>query len=724
MRSCLHRAALVLWLCGVSLAPAWGQPAPTEPPPPLSAPPALRTMLPQDALAYVRLPTLWGLLSAPKGNLMHTALTSPVIRHTWNAVAGALAEQLRGPLQAEIGPLPGLVLDQLRAPVEVVILRPTAGLFPDVLVLLQLQSDTPEAVNAVLQAVAKADLDVQVEAPLDAQGQGRLRVLGLPVLAAFDATSRRLVLLTTQDAAPTADPAPTALAQRLQRLQPRPEAPMLALEAEIDSSGQGAFLWLDTKTIFEVAQGVMPPPQRQQWLTLGGAELRQVAAGMGVSQGKGRLKLVVDMPKVGWRTLLPTVSAPLGFAAAGTPAAVVLVNLPSAQDWQQAEAFVRPLVPAMDAYLQPFKDGLQTATGLSLAEWLTLFGPEMAYVHDAAGQYSVLRMRNPGQFATLLELLQQRYGFRAAQRTIEGQTYGHLILPDLITLATRFFPDLQGTVNGLTPAQQWFLRWILAFSGHLYWKLEGEYLLMASLPHVLMDRDRLSTKTPVRAWLTDTQKLPGEDALLLASTQIEGIPQMMYTLYLLVLRSLGDVTGRPVDMFTLPSALEVQLPTRGSYGLKVASTATRLALEATYESHLLEWFVLGGSMQSMMLMGMASAALSFPRVMEARKARDLGLGPQLAQVDAFKDVMAEFYAAQQRFPTEDEIPEVFVALEDAPIAPQIEIEPDTGVIVLYAKHPQLEDNNRVSFRPTAQDGTVQWTCQAEFAAEYPVPECR
>ena len=75
------------------------------------------------------------------------------------------------------------------------------------------------------------------------------------------------------------------------------------------------------------------------------------------------------------------------------------------------------------------------------------------------------------------------------------------------------------------------------------------------------------------------------------------------------------------------------------------------------------------------------AAITVPSLLEYR--RHAEIGQQLSQVTAFKTVMADFYVAQGRFPTEDELSDAFASLEAAPIASQIEIEPDTGVIVLY-----------------------------------------
>jgi hypothetical protein len=682
----------------------------------LAAAPYLRTVLPPDALAYVRLAYPWGLLGVPKGNMLSEALASDGVQAAMRAIQEAIVQQFLGPLQPQVGPLPGVLLAQVRAPLELAVLRPADGGvgLPDILLLLPLQSADRDEANALLQTLAQAEPDLRLVTPLDQHGAGRLQVMGFPIHAFFDSANRRLFLLATQH------PAPMALMQRLQGLQPQAEAPMLPLEAEIDASGQGVFVWLDVKTIFTTVQGLIPPEQLVMWQRLGAHAIRQAAFGMGISAGKGRCKLILDMPRIGVRALLPVVEAPLTFDAAGAPEGVVMLGLPNASDWQQAEAFVRTGMPDVDEHLRPFKDGVLAATELRFDAWLNLFGPELAYVADTAGQYSVLRLRDPETLARLLEVLQSKYNFRYAQREVHGQTYAHLAFPPLEELAARAYPALRTTI-GTSPAERLWWRLFSFVPGHLYWKSEGQYLIVAQIPQVLIDRDRITTKTPIKSWLTEVQKLPGDDALFIASAQIEGVPKLLYTAYLQVLQSLGDLAGQPLDLFTLPSAMDVKLPQRGSYGLKFTSSAHRLALEATYESNPLEVFFIGGGVRTVALVGIATA-IAVPSVLEYR--RHAAIGQQFSQVAAFKTVMGEFYVAQGRFPIEDEISDAFAALEDAAIAPQIEIEPDTGVIVLYVKDDKLGDHNRVYFSPTPQGGTVQWSCRAEFEGKYTPQECR
>ena len=59
-----------------------------------------------------------------------------------------------------------------------------------------------------------------------------------------------------------------------------------------------------------------------------------------------------------------------------------------------------------------------------------------------------------------------------------------------------------------------------------------------------------------------------------------------------VLQSLGDLAGQPLDLFTLPSAMEVKLPQRGSYGVKLPQVRTgwRLRRRMKQSPGLLRWW--------------------------------------------------------------------------------------------------------------------------------------
>jgi len=177
----------------------------------LTATPYLRTVLPPDALAYVRIANPWGLLGVPKGNMLSEVLASEGVRAAMSTLQGAIVQQLLGPLQPQIGPLPGVLLDQVRSPLELAVLRPAGGdgALPDLLLLVQLHSANRDAANALLQTLAQVEPELQLETPLDQHGVGRLQVMGLPICVSSDAASRRLVLLATHN------PTPASITQRL-----------------------------------------------------------------------------------------------------------------------------------------------------------------------------------------------------------------------------------------------------------------------------------------------------------------------------------------------------------------------------------------------------------------------------------------------------------------------------------------------------------------------------
>ena len=70
----------------------------------------------------------WGLLGVPKGNMLSEALASEGVRAAMSALQGAIVQQLLGPLQPQIGPLPGVLLDQVRSPLELAVLRPAGAM--------------------------------------------------------------------------------------------------------------------------------------------------------------------------------------------------------------------------------------------------------------------------------------------------------------------------------------------------------------------------------------------------------------------------------------------------------------------------------------------------------------------------------------------------------------------------------------------------------------------
>jgi len=76
----------------------------------------------------------------------------------------------------------------------------------------------------------------------------------------------------------------------------------------------------------------------------------------------------------------------------------------------------------------------------------------------------------------------------------------------------------------------------------------------------------------------------------------------MYVVNLWLLTWLGDLVGRPVDLFAIPTPLELQLPEAGGYSLQIASSPDQLAIELVYESNPVELIMAMGGVQGVAAM--------------------------------------------------------------------------------------------------------------------------
>ncbi len=194
----------------------------------ISQPAWLRERLPQHTVAYLRIPTLWGWLSAPNGRALDHALASQV--HV-DVIAQLRAAVRKDPLIADsaAGPMLGLLLADPASPVEIAmvdgsdIANPTSRFFATV----QLDVADSTALNTRLAALSP-DKPL-LKAPLDAQGRGELASGGF---VRFDAATRRLFLQAGMAASASAL---DALIQETTQTRP-PE--MAASEREVDASGQ------------------------------------------------------------------------------------------------------------------------------------------------------------------------------------------------------------------------------------------------------------------------------------------------------------------------------------------------------------------------------------------------------------------------------------------------------------------------------------------------------
>ena len=353
----------------------------------LSEPAVLRAQLPADALAYLRLPSLWGLVSTPKGSSLDTALASQAHVEAVASLRKALTDNVFGP---DLLDLPGLALlfEHQRGPLELVLL-PTADGGPPVplsVLATTLDLDSIEAANELLDTLVAGNPQVVVQRAMSADQPAMLTFGPMAGFVEFEAATGRLRIATSLAMNEQ------MFAETLARFSDTPEHPMRALEARIDTSGQALFAWFNVARAIESGRQYAGD-QLAQLDEYGLGDVSALAFGFGVSDGKGRTSLLLEMPETGLRELMWSAANDIRLHAAGEPEAFGLLSLPDAARLEQILAKIGELHDAQ-ANIEELHQGVRELLGVSLEDLVATFGPELVYFEDAAGDFLAVRVRD------------------------------------------------------------------------------------------------------------------------------------------------------------------------------------------------------------------------------------------------------------------------------------------------------------------------------------------
>lgn len=596
----------------------------------LSEPALLRTQLPADALAYLRLPSLWGLVSTPKGSSLDAALASQAHVEAVASLRNALTENVFGP---DLLDVPGLALlaEHQRGPLELVLLPTAAGGLPVPLsvVATTLDLDSIEAANELLDTLVAGNPQVVVQRAMSATEPAMLTFGPMAGFVEFDPATGRLRLATSLAMNDQ------VFAETLARFSETQQHPMHDLEARIDASGQALFAW------FNVAQAVetgrqYAGAQLAQLEQYGLADIGALAFGFGVSDGKGRASLLLEMPETGLRQLMWSAANDIRLQAAGEPEAFWLMSLPDAAQLEQILAKIGELYDA-HADVEELRQGVRELLGVSLEDLVATFGPELVYFEDAAGIFMALRVRDAQRQRELIDTIVEHRGLAYERREIDGRTHHHLVVPG--------FVPAPGEEEDQQPPSPW-LTLYSRMSTHLYWIEEDDYLVFADVPQPLLDRDHIVERVAFADWL-DRQRLELDHSLLAGGLTTRDLPRIVYYSYLSGLNLLGDITNQPLDLYALPTALEAGLPELGSYAFQLDASERLLGLTLTYENNPAEVLVAGNSMAGVAVVGIL-AAIAIPAYQDYTVRAQVAEGLNRAAV--VKAAVAERYADEGRLP--------------------------------------------------------------------------
>ena len=680
---------------------------------PLSEPASLRETLSLDAVSYIRIPSPWGMFSAPKGNVLNGVLESEQQSQQIKQLEASFYQNVLKKGEAFIHPALTLFFHHLRSPVEAVVLLPKGAspLFANVLVSAKLNFTSVEEFKGFLKELVAKTPPLSIVSEVSADGYGTL-MAGVPVFLHYDVNTYRLSLMGGLAANQA------VFKQALSQKTPVKQHPMYELENRIDASRQGFFKWVNLQKILPLLlQMGMPPPEvAEKWQKWGLMSVRGVALGLGIRDGKGRLSLVIDAPKAGYREFFPAISNNFSLTASGKPGVVFSVSLPAFELLKGFEqVLLKELKPEDLLFYQNLKEAFKTELGFSIEDVLQAFGPEALFFSDEIGEFAAVKIGNKNLVQKILAALVKKYGFPYETRQRDGKEYHHMATP---TLSTEDLP---------VPESQAGAFWVelaLKFNSHSYWVEEEGYLIFANVPQVLFDRQKHKARVHIQQWLKQEQRQDIQSSLFVASTSISNIPRRLYYAYLQMLNGLADVASTKVDLFTLPTALELNLPKSGTYGMHLDLSDSQLALELVFENNPLE-FMLAPSAMTTVVVGVLAGVATYAYADYLKKAEGAQaeamvseserVAEAVALLEEFKAPAATFFAIFNRFPEAEEVKEIW----------EISGGEDFEIRLLDSK-----DGYSAGFKDSAISGKViirydaksdSWTCTHDGLSEESLP---
>ena len=673
----------------------------------------LNDHLPESAFAYARIPNLWSFFGTAKGNIFDTALNAKPFFDSLNGIKNGFNENIIPDISDEnIQIITRLILKNLTSPIEAIAITGVdpAVPTPNLVISAAVDFKSVDEIQKTLETLAEKAPEIEIKKAMQADGYAELNIAKMSTQLQWNKEQSRITLLLGLSLSPN------NLTDTIKTFVANPDHPMKVTEKTIDTSGQGFFLWANPRELARVSGAVGMQNQIAPLAVMGVNSMKSIAIGEGSSGGIKRLKYVIEMPVTGFRSYMPIVKTSPDFDVMGETNLVATLGLPSTAGFAAIEntiALVSKEKDMKDYY--EFKKKFNESLGFRVDDIFEFFGQDINLVSDEAGTYAAVRLNNAEKFKNTLENSVKNLNLEYRQREIGGHIYHHLKIPSLYTQN----PEEKAAKKSAIPENKLLDRF-LSLPSDFYWEEEGDYLILSDIPQTLIDRHYIKTKTPVKDWLKQQQRIEPEGSLLMVSVRNKGVAKKMYRMHLSSLNLLADFAGKPIDLFDLATPIEANIPEENSYGLKVTSSETHLAFELNYESNPYEFLLAGSAYQGVAVVGiLASVALPAYQDYTVRAAVVEGYS-KATQVQYELD---EFEIKNGRYPNEAEIKAKGFDKRHGKYS--IKVEANTGEIKLKINNIKLRSYNKdISLVPPKQGVSIRWTCKTKMLHKYRPIQCR
>ncbi|AKS40842.1 pilin [Wenzhouxiangella marina] len=708
--SCTLAASLILIACSQD------EPASTSNPPvadsawdeALADRARLIDVLPETTLAYIRIPSLWGLISAPKPGALAPALGSEANR----AVVEQLQHRVPEAMAIEFGalaPAMTLILDTLASPLEIAMVGDgPQPLEADLVIEARLDLTSTEEFNTLLTNLTGSEGVLRILEPATDEEPGQLLAGLFPIFYGFDAETQRVRLVGGMSA---------QVESYLESLEwdGAGDSRLRQMHERIDASGFGLMVWADGERLAPVLEQSLPPEQAAEIRDLGLLATDELAYGYGSSNGKARLSLIArgeGGPL--WQFGLPEPGTS-DFEANGEPDYAAGLLLP---DSAWVERTWQALDPDAESNRAEIDQKLMELSGARLADWIDALAGRWLLLNDANGGYLVHEPARADAWGALLDRLATKFDIVRDAQTHRGQAVHRLSIPGMSLPI-----DLPEAQDPGQQAGQWIVQRLMAIGTHVYWLEEDGRRILANVPQILHDRLAYPGDTSVGDWLARAGLNPGQ-ATLFGAVRADGAPQRNYYAYLSTLQALGDMLDTQVDLSPFPSARSLELADAGTVGLELSYTEQTIELGLAFENHPGDLFYSGGGgMAGIAVAGML-AAIAIPAYQDYTK-RAMS-SEFLNMAASAKLAIAEFYVSEGRLPNEEEAASFSQVFDSGPVR-RIDYNARLlRLVIQLGPEAGFGDNASLELVPVLQNGmVVRWRCASTSIEDTALPaQCR
>lgn len=686
----------------------------------------LRARLPANTIAYARIPGVWSFLSTPKGNMLSQALADSNHIELVTKLRESLYQQLFKTDNSKAGHQMSAAFYHVRAPVEIAVFSKAAALnndatqnatgklanaaIPYVMLYTRLGFKDVNSFKQFFSALLLRSGIVKIISETNANGEGVLQDGNLKMFYRFNPANGEFYIVSSESINKTdADAVYSSLTQA--------SHPMHELEKQIDESGLGYFFWVDSRLAYNTfAQyfNTLSAGQAMRMSMVFGMT-KYIAGGWGVSNKKGRLKFLVKVTHMDLSSYVDTLGTSFDIKTAGEPQFLAALALPGPKQWQSTNPFIKgPPGSYREKRFDANMLKMKNTIGFDVTELLNAIGPKVLVYSDKAGEFLAVQMRDRKKFRELIASAAKIANLNYQTFKMSGLDVNYLQIP------------LQSS-KGMGKNIPLFVQALLKRRIHLYWTEQGDYAVFGGVPQMLSDQHQYSQKVNIGNWLANIQRQKTENSFLLLSTRVKSTPRGMYYIYLQTLQMLGDLVDQPVDLSKLPSAFALNLPVKGSYGLKLDINQDLLGFELLFENNPLE-FLVNMDVTTIAVAGIL-AAVAVPAYNDYKVRAEVNMG--IYKAASFKQALVNYYKKHKKFPdllTLQKAPE-FKSLQttfgtDDKQLNSIVIMTNTGKVMIRYTGSSLRGAS-LQFSPVVEnDVIVRWQCESTLSYKYTPVICR